>query len=276
MEQIKKQNERFISRVMSNILNEFPLEATPNTMCVGGGVGVFAPKCYYKPHNLRLYFDFNYNLEIPLKLPTEIGGGVGSFPMETEFKIINSGKNYVFKHFKGCTILIRKEQIEIINMINPRWYQVDINLEASKRIEEIFLEKLNEGKEVLKEFIKIYGGSSEFKLLNHESEDKIKGTELINKLDYKTRFVNKAGKKVYHKNDFEFLSPVLASNHIENSALISLMPVIHKDLEELKQLIKPPKLESIKDILANAEYIKGLTIEQREALSLKSFTFGQF
>jgi len=222
----KKQNKEvikeYISRKVTPIFNEFLKENAINPMTVGNKGIKLPKKCYYQPHNYRLYFPFSKTNFKPTEPYFKHG-----------FKIVN--KTELQKEFLNCKIRVKKQQIEIINKINHNnWYPVEISEKAEQQIISIIQKKDRESIDVLRKFIKKYGGNSDFNILNRHSEDKVQHEDFIDLLPLKMKFHNKLVKKVYNEANVEFSNPVLACNYITNRSLENITPSILKGLNDIK------------------------------------------
>jgi hypothetical protein len=274
--------EEYIRRLTTPIFNKVLQETNKNPVMVGGGVPVPPKICFYKPHNLRLYFDYNFKGFYTPPYP--------ALPRGTQYKLQNHNSEHSFRGFFDCNIIIRKESIEVYNNINPIWYPLTINNQVREQIEDIISEKIEESKKVLQEFIKLCGGSSKLQVLRLSSEDKIQGEDYIDKLPLNLRFRNRVGKKEYHEKNFEFDNHALASNYLESAATVQLAPVIAKEIANItdRQIAKDTQLAivqyplrylklncfSLSDILANKQILLALSAQER--LNFSNWTFERF
>ena len=269
---IKKHIESIVMPIFDKVLKEIP----KNRMMVGR-VGKsrqpFKKHCYYKPHNYRLYFDFNkesFNPETVLKQP--------SFPVE--HKIINSTEHsYTSDHYR---ITVKKKQVEIINK-NIRWFRIELgNVNLIKRqIKEIIKIKDDECIAQLKLFITIYGGVSKYMILNRRSEDKIKAEDVIDLLPVKQVFHNDVVKKVYNENNVEFSDPVFASNYLRNRAIEDIAPQIDDRLKSIETKLETfkyfkkeniiNKINSVEDAIDNKDIIMNMSQEVKDKITKKLF-----
>lgn len=202
-----------------------PKEAIKNPMSVGTPGLDESPYCFWRPHNYRLYIDFDKStLKLPSDNETEGSSAV--------FRLINS-KEVCFDNFQDCRIVIKRSQVEVTNLINPRWYKIQMVPETAihPQFQEIIKQKDKECMDTLKAFIAKYGGSSTYQILNARSEDKIMGEEKISQLPDKMTFHSDIVKKVYNERNVEFSTPAAASTYLRNRAIESISPSI---LEELR------------------------------------------
>lgn len=228
--------------------NEVPKETNKNHVSVGR-VGSDFSFAFYNPHNARFYFKFNkWNFK----------------PDMLRFKTINSTE--LFIEFLDCRIVVKKNLIEICNKINTeRRFTISGSLDdrslAVKKAEEI-LE--NEVIVVLKEFIKSFGGSSDFVCVKrHIPDNKILHDKIVESIPVDVRFRNEVVKKVY--NDIpinvEFSNPIYAANYFRNAGLFDFAPEIANQLKA----ISDERIEFSKALASYTEQINlHLKVEQRQ------------
>ncbi|GEM_PF-4874983 len=222
---MENQNEKRSSvsrRVKQQILESFPQEQVKNPLWVGFG----KKTCYIQPHNYRRYFDF----EMPQK-PTWV---------RLVGKIINS-KELFFKDFQGCNIKIKKNQIEILNLIeHKKWYAIDItNFEFIEcQVAEVIAKKEKECIDVLKNFIAESGGKSNFKVLNWHEEIKVMNEDFIDKIPLKMKFRNEVVKKLYNEKNIEHSDAAFTSTFLKARSLEDVTPPILSELQKINQNIK--------------------------------------
>lgn len=211
-----------------------PKEADKNPMSVGTLGSDKRPYCFWQPHNYRLYIDFDRTtLKLPGDNKTEGSSAV--------YRLVNS-KEICFDNFQGCRIVIKRSQVEITNLINPRWYRVQLAPEGTigPQFQEIIAQKDKECLDALKAFIAIYGGSSKFQIMNARSEDKIMGEEKISEIPKNMVFHTDIVKKVYNEHNVEFSSPAAASNYLKNRAIESISPEIVQELKHIRACVAEP------------------------------------
>jgi hypothetical protein len=159
-----------------------------------------------------------------------------------------------YDNFLGCRIRVKKNIIEIQNQIeHKKTYLIESSEKAEQQIIDILQQKDKECLTALKEFISIYGGSSEFKILKRHSENKIYGTDSINSIPIKEKFHNKVLKKVYNEQNIEYSDPVHVVNHLVNSGVIEVVPSICESMEMLAYNINP--LRTLKTLLSSIDDI---------------------
>jgi hypothetical protein len=208
-----------------------PQEAIKNRMSVGGLGSKPLPYCFWQPHNYRLYIDFD---KTTLKLPSDNETALKTAPYRT----VNSTE-ICFDSFQGCRIVIKQRQVEITNLINPRWYKIQLAPETAiePQFQEIIQQKDKECLDTLRAFIAIYGGSSEFHILNARSEDKIMAEEKIDQLPEKMTFHADIVKKVYNEHNVEFSTPAGASTYLRTRAIEKIAPELAEQLRLIRVFI---------------------------------------
>lgn len=210
---------------------------------------------FYNPHNARFYFDFNkWNFK----------------PDMLRFKTINSTELCI--DYLGCRVVVKKIKIEITNKINTeRRFTVWLESENHDRI----VDKANkiiedEVVEVLKSFIKEFGGSSNFSFTKHIPDNKILHDLIIDKLPKDLRFRNDVAKKEYYvePSNVEFSNPVYASNYFRNAGLRLFAPEIESRLSVIESDLSDVKSERLEFNKALALYTEQinlhLKVEQRQ------------
>jgi hypothetical protein len=202
--------------------NDVPKETDKNHVLVGR-VGLVNEYSYafYNPHNARFYFNFyKWNFK----------------PDMLRFKPINSTE--LMLEFMDCRIVVKKFKIEITNKINTeRRFTVWLESESNNKI----VEKANKILEdevinVLKEFIKSFGGSSDFVCSKHIPDNKILHDLIIDSVPKDVRFRNDVAKKEYNTepSNVEFSNPVYASNYFRNAGLRLFAPEIADRLKSIE------------------------------------------
>lgn len=231
----KETSEEHIRRIVTPIFNKVLQEQSKNRMTVVTSGGKY---CLYQPHNFRRYIDFSKDTFSPLK-PWS-GVRLGTFPMEN-YKLINKTE-HSYEKYHRCRVTVKKSQVEIINKIQvKRWYKIGLeNVDLIKnQIGLIIAKKEKECIRVLKRFIKEFGGSSKFKILNFHSEDKIRGENYVDQIPLKMHFHTDVVKKVYNVPNVEFSDPAFVSNYLRTRALEDRMDVIDKLLMAIDQKLTP-------------------------------------
>jgi len=255
-----------VSKFLDPIIDKFPKEVTKNHMMVGGRGSPTPELCFYQPHNLRIYIDFQRFGVVPFNNRKYLRTTPKSEGDPTH-KLIN-GTEHLIKGYKGCTFRIKKNQVEIYNYINHKqWFPIEMTTATDSLFIDIISNKIIEAIEVLKDLIKNCGGSSSFKILNITSEHKIQSENAIDMIDKKLVFHNKICKKVYpNQNNIEFKDPVGASNYLMNRAIENVAPEICKRIDSCNPLrALKNNVKCIDDIFVNGNLVKILTnSEKRE------------
>ena len=264
MEPTKQLNEgayEYVKRIVTPIFKAALQETKKNRRLVGTPLVPVDSHTLYNPHNYRLYFDFSKENFKPQNRPPNPGW---SYP-----KVVNSTE---YNSKKGkYNIRVKRNQIEIAFPVKD-WHRIKLIEPVTPQFIIIIQGYDKICKEIVKDFIKNFGGKSYFHILKRRSEDKIQGENIINKLPQESIFYNRVGKKVYHKKVFEFKNPVLASNYLETAALLRLAPEIVNaistinPLRTLKATVKTPE-----DIILNKELIACLS--QRELNDFSTWSF---
>ena len=209
-----------------------PKETKQSRTSVGNKNKISNIYSLYNPHNYRLYFDFERIDFHPLR-PSEPtykkdGGRLNlrnSTEWETKEKIL------------GCKLIVKKTQIQINNLIDPkRWHLIlmgDID-KRKQQIKDIHEKKIKEAIQALKSFLRAYGGRSKFKLLRIWCEEKIEHDKPIDKLPIDMFFTSKNVKKAYGEKVIEYFGdPIQASNYFSNRGIEDIAPKIADSLNNL-------------------------------------------
>lgn len=264
----------YVNRIVGPVFEKVAQEAKKNLLLGGGGRSRAQGLALYSPHNYRLYFDFskeNFNPDA-LKNPTSQGLG------DVTHKSLNSGHEHQYCGFMGCRVRVKKSQIEIQNMIeHKRTYLIESAEKAETQIIDILKKKDHECIEALRQFIQVFGGSSDFRILKRHSEDKVYGTDSINAIPVKEKFHNKIVKKVYNERNVEYSDPVFAVNHLVNTGVIEVVPSICQSIDTLAFNINPLRtlkslISSLDDIPRYKDLIIKLNNRERKELSEWLFT----
>lgn len=221
--------EEYVSSIVNPIFNKVLKEARKNPMSVGRVGSENKHYCIYHPHNYRTYFDFDktkFNPNPPK------GGRLG------RFDIINS-KEYRLKGFLNCTVTVKKTKIEIRNYIEAdRKFTIEMTTNAPETFKEIIFNKDNQCKEVLKEFIRAFGGDSKYILCKRWCENKLWNETSIDAINPSFKWDNKISKKIYDEHNVEFKTPMGAANYVSNRAIEEVAPQVSDKLGELSENIK--------------------------------------
>lgn len=221
----EEEYKSYINKLIEDTIStKAPFRQPKNHVLVVGHDNPQPKHVYFNPHNYRLYLNFD---RTTLNIPEP---GVNPWSLKT----VNSTELLV-TNYKGCNLRVKKSQIEITNLIDERWYIIDVSKEGiiQAQYEKIINEKDAQAIQVLKEFMLEFGGNSDCKILRHVSENKNMGEEMIDKLPKEMTFRNDAVKKVYMESNVEFSSPVLSSNYFRNRAIEAIAPEILDSLNAL-------------------------------------------
>jgi Zn finger protein HypA/HybF involved in hydrogenase expression len=175
---------------------------------------------FYNPHNSRFYF--NYSRE----------GSVG-----VGLKVINHSE-LCLEEYKGCRIVIKKYLIEITNKINSkRLFKIEGDIDKRKELVIEAVKTLElESIDVLKEFIKEYGGSSDYICKKvWIADNKILHDKIIDTLPIEQTFRNEVVKKVYKELPLsvEYSDPSYSANAFRNLGLYDYAPQIADEISNL-------------------------------------------
>ncbi len=270
--------EEYVKRRVGPIFKKALQEAKKNPMSVGLVGSEEIPIAFYCPHNYRAYCDFKKeNFKPNTFIKTDQKRSV-----VTPYKIKNSTE-MEFRTIEDFIITVKKYQIEIRNMFeSKRRYPVELSQKGYEKTMDIVRKKDKECLDALRTFIKIYGGKSDFKILNRSSEDKIENEDVIDTLDIKMKFDNKIVKKGYNEGNIEYKGPAFAAHYFVNRGIENVSPLIAQELRLLGGMIQarnPLKfitshLSSLQDIFTHEKLIKQLTLKDKEELEL--FVFEKF
>lgn len=202
--------------------NDIPQETGKNHVSVGrvGSVDDYS-YAFYNPHNARFYFEFKkWNFK----------------PDMLKFKFINSKE--LMLEFMDCRIVVKKHLIEIVNKINKeRRFVIDGSLENIHKATVKAIAILEqESIIVLKEFIKVYGGTSDcICVRSHVPDNKILHDKIVDSVPDEVTFRNDVVKKVYKTNpkNIEVSTPAQASKTFRNLALFDFASEIAEQLKAI-------------------------------------------
>jgi len=233
---MKKEKEvslkEYIDSITTPIFNKALQEIKKNRILVGSKKTISNIYSLYNPHNYRLYFDFEKVDFHPLR-PSEPtyktdGGRLG---------LRNSREWTTKEQILGCNLIVKKTQVQINNLIEPkRWHLIlmgDIG-KRKQQVMEIHQKKINEGISALNAFLRVYGGKSKFKLLRIWCEEKIMRDKPIDRLPIDMFFKAKNVKKDYQEPNIEYFGdPVGAANYFSNRGVEDIAPSISSSLNQL-------------------------------------------
>ena len=249
--QIKDEIEKIVSPIFKKALKEMP-----NTqMSVGSGLDSEQQKpkvSLWQPHNLRRYYLFskiNFKPNKPAPSPNQPSISYGDnevfiylpFNWNYEHKIVNYGSEHHYYNFMQCNIKVKKNQIEITNKaVGKQWFQIERSSfeEIDKRIDELQAEMEAHCTRVLKAFIELHGGSSDFGIIKRISENKIKGDDFIDKIPARMTIHDTIFKKVYLEKNIEYPNEATVKQHIKNVALNDFAPIITQELAKGNTLME--------------------------------------
>ena len=197
--------EEYVKRKVTPIFNKVLKETNKNRVSVGKG-GFSNNFAYYQPHNCRVYFDYVK----PVK------------PMFGGLVVVKNSSELMFKELQGdCRVTIKKHTVELINLIDKdKRFIVNMSNSFDETV-NIIVSKINQCMVVFKGLIKLYGGSSSFKVVNFSVQDnKVEHESFIDSIKLKSKFRNKVVKKVYGKHNVEFSDPVYEANYLTNQAAL--------------------------------------------------------
>jgi len=194
-----------------------------------------------QPHDCRLYFDFSKEGFHPKKPPEptirKIGGGLLYFNKDYTYKPANYGKEHHYFDFMGCTIMVKKEQIQLnINIHKKQWRMIEAFSidDIDERIKEV-LDNLNQhGIQTLKTFINLHGGASDFEIKRaSRCEVGIHGHDYLDNMPEKLIIRDTYFKKLYREKIEiyeDMYKPAKIKNTMTNLIIKDLAPEIAKEL----------------------------------------------
>jgi len=241
---MKKNNvSKEIKRITDPIYNKFLQEASKNRVSVGfkpinNKNKVFSYK--WQPHNNRLYFTFskeNFNPNRPPQ-PTlkKYKRSVNKLlNIKYKYKSVNYKKEHLYTDFMFCTIRVKKNQILITDKhLGKQWIRLEgTNKEIRKMMDDVAAEILSYSKKVLKTFIDLHGGKTDYNLIKYWCVSGIHGVDFLDDLPDDMFFHDTYGKKVYKKKAEIYTIPA-AKNIITNNAISNVSEEIANELSEIK------------------------------------------
>lgn len=258
-----KQFSEEIRQKIAHHADLLPQEAEQNHMLVGRFYKGATKKVFYKPHNYRLYFDFN-PASLTNPKPT---------PKGWIYKGIVNGTERLYT-YRLFNIRVKKTQVEVQNKDN-RWFPVELSTDSKKQIQDIINKKDEQCIRILKSFIYHFKGFSEFKILNRHSEDKITSEDSIDLIPIKQKWHTDTAKKVYNEPNVEFSSPAFASNYISSRAVEDIAPEIAEAIREVNPLqALKSKVSKIDDIFVHKELVAKLS--ENDKREYEDWIFKQF
>ena len=221
-----------IGKIVRPIFNKVLQETTPNHTMVGNHGSRDASPSLYNPHNYRLYFAFKKDTFKPFEGMVGVWFG----------KLKNYGKEFTSTG-EGVRITVKKSQVEVINKLSDQhWYMIN-RFQAKEEVAALLNEIDKKCITALKRFIEVYGGESDFNILNNDKrpnlilntkcDNKVMKEKVVDSLPLNMTFETDIVKKVYKQPNVEFKEPILAAQYLENSALNDFSPQIVQVLKEM-------------------------------------------
>lgn len=204
---------------------------------------------FYQPHNYRLYFHYSRGKDFFSRV-SKIADSLNTRPLYSGcgvFKWINYGKELSNDNFFSCRLVVHKNSVEIVNKVNhKRWYSIELGSHADidARFRSIASLKDGEAVKVFEKFLSLFGGKSDFSIVNARVEAKVKGDDVIDLLPSNMVFHGDVAKKVYNEKNVEFKNEGLAANYLKNRALEDFTPEIAAALKDIRDSLSGRPLVS--------------------------------
>lgn len=194
---------------------------------------------YWQPHEYRLYFNFekaNFNPKKPTNPALEnIQTRVPGFNQGYTYAPKNHNSEHHYKGFMGCTIIVRKNTIEVINnMHRKQWREINADSieDIDKRIDEV-IDKLNsQAIKALETFIKIHKGKTNFEPIKIRCYNGIHNDELVPKIPKEMIIKDGVFQKLY-KEKIELYTPTQVKTFFKNRVIEQLAPQIANEIKGL-------------------------------------------
>ena len=267
---IKQYVERTISPIFDKVLKEIP--KTPMSGLIKENS--FKKFCMFQPHNYRLWFKYD-------KVSIRNLGGRVLFSCGHDQKssirnlggrvlvscgTINYGKEILFI-FKDFDLRIKKKTIEVTYK-NDKWYRVPIIIDCKSYFIDIIYNLEKKIIDFLDYFVCLWGGFTDFKIINRHSEDKIKSEDFINTIPERSRWDSELTKKVYYDKNVEFKGTVFASNYIHNQSLKENDSKHFDNLKHFTGIVSPLNflkfyVNNLEDLLKYEKYYLLLSTKQK-------------
>ena len=197
--------EEYVKRKVKPIFDKVLKETSKNRLSVGNS-GFKDSYVFYQPHNCRVYFDY-----VRAGKPHYRGMVVVKNSIELMFKDL----------ILGCRVTIKRTKIEIINLVNTDKRYIVSMKDSLSETTNILVGKIKECQRVLKEVIRLYGGSSRFMVLKLSVRDnKVEHEDFIDSIGLRSKFQNLVVKKFYNSRNVEFSDPVFEANYLTNQAAL--------------------------------------------------------
>ena len=211
-----------------------------------------------QPHNFRRYFNFQKDRQ-PYYNPT----------IKHEQKNHNSEHHY--KDFYGCHVIVRKNQVEVINL----WHQKQWRLieaysieQINERIEQIQQEMEQQTINAMQHFIKVNGGISDLRpITKRKAEIGIHGDDYIDNLPKDLIIHDTHFKKVYNEK-VEFLGEASVKNYISNRALEGFMPELCHEIAAIREDNSAWMAKYEKHLISHTQFIQNSAAISFEVLKL--------
>ena len=243
MEGFEKEIHDAIVKIAQPIIDKVPQEQIINHTLVGYSSKKHQSLSDFNSHNCRLYFDFSKATFNPSK---RLVGG--------KFMLLHSknyGSEFVFsEETTGSHIITKKTQIEVRYKIGIEDWKKILNAKPEV-IFNLAEEKVNDSRQIIKDFIDEFGGLSEFRLLkSYFLDNKIKNNSLTKKLRKRDFFETELCKKWYPKKEIEYKTLEAARNAMHNAGLYDFDPqlcehlnLIYSELEKLNSFRREGEAE---------------------------------
>ena len=213
-----------IGKIVLPIFNKAAQETKSNP----SWVGIPPSFSQYNLHNYRLYFSY--------KRPTttDLMRSVKDF---TYMGSRNYGHEQVFKHISGYQVTIKKTQVELKKKHESRdWHLIDNS--HPEEISKINSAKQGEAINIFKEFVKEYGGDTDFNIINEYKIDNAIKNSLTKKIPIREHWEDDVTKKLYKEDKIEAKREQYAKNFCHNAGLYDFSPEIAQRLDLLDSSFK--------------------------------------
>lgn len=210
-----------IGKIVLPIFNKVAQDKQTNPTSVGNS-GSFSQ---YNLHNYRLYFSYRKPTQ------TDLMRSVGSF---TYVGSRNYNSEQVFKHSSGYQVTIKKSQVELKKKHESRdWHLIDNS--HPEEISKINSAKQEEAINIFREFVREYGGETDFNIISEYKIDNAIKNSLTRKIPIKEHWEDDVTKKLYKEDKIEAKRETYAKNFCHNAGLHDFSPEITQRLDTLSQ-----------------------------------------
>ena len=227
----------FIDGVKKDLKDGVPQEKTANrgTVVLGGRSSPF--ESFALVQNYRRYFSFEKKKFTPpnrgTTVPPNFSHGRFYFK-DFEYKPVNHGKEFLFKNFNFCNILVKKNVVEVTNLkYKDLWLRIMGNseLEIDERLKQIEDELESYCKETLKLFISVYGGKTDYEIIKRVGEVGVPRKDVWDKIPQEMIVhFEPVGKKVYPEK-IEYHGVNYVANVLANTGLRRYSKVVSDCLQ---------------------------------------------